>query len=353
MKKWKLYVILLLCFGMVGCANKQVGDSSGNTKPQTEGNINEKIEDHLYVEAEFHMPKKKLYTYSTELKKFDYDKVQSIFWPDANANEITTNKFGERCYKKATIGGESGSLIYRVNDDVDYLDTLCAYAKEKNIVSKKDLKFTTAQKARKEAEKLISKFEIGCELGEPYVIAVNSEDLNHIQKKMMKDDDYSEILNIKNLGKFDFDHGTELYYFEYPFVIQNLPVFGSNDPVIQYKGDDPLLAQNMSAKMIISNEGIEELQLEGVLNTLTKSSNQAEIIGYEGIREAIDKKFGDVILTEEYKVNNIWLEYFPLIQSDSFDQVEVVPVWCLDFIINGEDGNYTLRFHAITGEEIS
>lgn len=261
MKKWKLYVIVLLCFGLVGCANKQVGDNNGNTKLQTEGNISEQIENHLYVEAEFHLPTEELSTYSTELKKFDYDKIQAIFWPDANTNEITTNEFGERCYKKATIGSENGSLMYRANDDIDYL--------------------------------------------------------------------------------------------EYPFVIEDIPVFGPDDPVVQYTGDDSLLAQNMGAKMIISNAGIEELQLEGVLNKWTKSGKKAEIIGYEGIRQALDKKFGNVILTDEYKVSNIWMEYFPLIQSDSFNQVEVIPVWCCDFKINGKDENYTLRFHAITGEELS
>lgn len=178
MKKWKLYVIVLLCFGLVGCANKQVGDNNGNTKLQTEGNISEQIENHLYVEAEFHLPTEELSTYSTELKKFDYDKIQAIFWPDANTNEITTNEFGERCYKKATIGSENGSLMYRANDDIDYLDTLCAYAKEKSIALKKNLKFATAKKARSEAEIFISKFGIGCELGEPHIVAVNSEDLN-------------------------------------------------------------------------------------------------------------------------------------------------------------------------------
>lgn len=47
------------------------------------------------------------------------------------------------------------------------------------------------------------------------------------------------------------------------------------------------------------------------------------------------------------------MEYFPLIESGSFEQVSVIPVWCLDFEINGKIDNYTLRFNACTGEEIS
>lgn len=50
---------------------------------------------------------------------------------------------------------------------------------------------------------------------------------------------------------------------------------------------------------------------------------------------------------------NIWMEYFPLIKDSSFTKVELIPVWCCDFEINGEAVDYTIRFHAVTGEEIS
>lgn len=109
----------------------------------------------------------------------------------------------------------------------------------------------------------------------------------------------------------------------------------------------------MRVKIIMSDAGIQMFSMEGVLDKLTKNHNEAEIIGYEGIKKSLEKKFGDVILTDEYKVTNVWMEYFPLIKSDSFEEVEVIPVWCCDFEINGEVIDYTLRFNAFTGEEIS
>lgn len=81
-----------------------------------------------------------------------------------------------------------------------------------------------------------------------------------------------------------------------------------------------------------------------------------DIIGEKEITEALNKKFGDVILTDEYKVTNIWMEYFPLLQNDSFTDIKLIPVWCLDFEVNGngaEDGGYTIRINAITGDEIA
>lgn len=63
-----------------------------------------------------------------------------------------------------------------------------------------------------------------------------------------------------------------------------------------------------------------------------------------------------MILTDEHKVTNIWMEYFPLLQNDSFTDIKLIPVWCLDFEVNGngaEAGGYTIRINAITGDEIA
>lgn len=360
MRKWSFSLIVALSVCMVGCANEQdthvnskINCKSESMEISADGNVNEKIDENLYVEADFHLPKEELFSYSSELKQFDNDKVQSILWPAASAEKVKTDEFGSRCYGNASFGLEKGCLVYRVNNDVNYIDTLCSYTKEKNIKFEKNLKFATIEKAKSEAEEFISKFGIGCELGEPYIVALNGKDLNKIQEKIMKDDDYKDILKAKKLGNNQFNSKTEIYYLEYSFVINDIPVFGHDDPMMQLSGDNPLLAQSMRAKIIISKSGIEELFLEGVLDNLVKSSDKAEIIGYEGIKEALEKKFGDVILTDKYKLTNIWMEYFPLIESDSFSKVEVIPVWCCDFEINGKAIDYTLRFHALTGEEIS
>lgn len=337
-------------------ANEELDNDTDSSPVSTENaskmNVNEELDSNLYVETEFQLPDNRLYIYSTELKTFDFDKVQSVFWPDAGPDEITIDEFGARYYKEESLGGEKAFLNYKKSSKVSYIDTLCSYAKEKNMFSEKELRFKTMEEAMSEAEAFISRFDIGCELGKPYIVAVNSEDLNGIQEEIMKDED-SATLIAKNLGNASFDSDTEIYYFEYSFMLNDIPVFGHDDPTVQQSGDNPLLAQNMRAIIMISNSGVEELVLEGVVDKTGDNPDEAEIIGYEGIRAGLEKKFGDVILTEKYKVTNIWMEYFPLIKDSSFTQVELIPVWCCDFEINGEAVNYTIRFHAITGEEIS
>lgn len=103
MRKWSFFVIVSLSVCMVGCANKQHNNINGEVNYNNESielsadkDISEELDENLYVEAEFHMPKEELFAYSSELKHFDYDKVQSILWPNASANKVTTDEFGTR-----------------------------------------------------------------------------------------------------------------------------------------------------------------------------------------------------------------------------------------------------------------
>ena len=45
-----------------------------------------------------------------------------------------------------------------------------------------------------------------------------------------------------------------------------------------------------------------------------------------------------------------------LLREDSFTEMDLIPVWCVEFEVDGEsveDSRYSIRFNAITGEEIS
>ena len=84
------------------------------------GFIDVKLDENLYISAELNMPETNLYEYKTELKKFNYEKVQEVLWPDAAKSEISTDECGSRYYKESSFGGEQGSLIYRRNDTTNY-----------------------------------------------------------------------------------------------------------------------------------------------------------------------------------------------------------------------------------------
>lgn len=152
-----------------------------------------------------------------------------------------------------------------------------------------------------------------------------------------------------------FGTDTEIYCFTYGIKIDGLQVYANDDPILQ-QTRDVLITQPVNIEVMISNRGIESVFVSGIMEEPDVCNANVDIIGEKGITEALNKKFGDVILTDEYKVTNIWMEYFPLLQNDSFTDIKLIPVGCLDFEVNGngaEDGRYTIRINAITGDEIA
>lgn len=365
MKSKTLYFLFvsILCISLSGCSLLPQKDYNVDkeNKNMSEGEqeelgfIDVKLDENLYISAELNMPETNLYEYKTELKKFNYEKVQEVLWPDAAKSEISTDECGSRYYKESSFGGEQGSLIYRRNDTTNYLDTLCKYAYDNKLMEDKELTFMSKEEAKQRMQELFEQLDIGGNLSTPDIVAMNEKDLKKIQKNIMNDEDYSYILSEKNLGNDDFKSDVELYYLKYSIEVNGVSVYGRDEPVLQ-QTSDLIIAQQMGITAIVSNNGIELLQITGVLEPLNKQNEKVNVMGEDGIKAAIDKKFGDVILTDEYKATNIWMEYFPLLEEGSFTNVNLIPVWCVDFEVNGEmekDNIYTLRFRADTGDEIS
>lgn len=202
----------------------------------------------------------------------------------------------------------------------------------------------------------MSSLELGTSLGERETFALSKEDMLSIQNAMKSDEDYKSFYESGKFQEQIFDADDEMYYIKYSFSLDGVPVFGEGDPTVQMSGgvEQPLLTDPMGATFLFSNLGICEIRLTGMVNQLNIEAENQEIIRFDGIKKALVKKFGDVILSDTYNLSNMWLEYFPKRKEDSFDKVELIPVWCCKFDINGDiNVDYALRFNAITGEEIS
>ena len=205
MKKWSLFGVVFLVLCMAGCADEQADHVKNN------GPVN---------------------------------------------SEIASNSDSVQISDSTAL--PSDKKIYEKLDDNLSVEAEFQMPEEELFTWSSKLKqFETRDEAAEETETLLSKLDIGCELGEPYIIALNSGDLRKVQKEIMNDTDYKDVLNAKNLGNNDFENDIELYHLEYSFVIDRMPVFGYDDPTVQYTGDRPLLAQNMRAVVTLSKSGIQ------------------------------------------------------------------------------------------------
>ena len=320
-------------------------DDGTQQGPETTGEIrdttifiDEKLDENLSIKAELKMPEATLYEYTTQLKTFDLEKAQEAMQQNG----------------EGTVVGDIGCLSYQRNNMANHLDTYCSFAGEQGLVNDKELSFMSQNDAVTRAQKLIDQLEIGGQLGTPEVVAMNRADFENVKNAILADDYYKEILPLKGYGSDVFDENLEVYRMEFGMEMDGIPLYGRDDPPVRSGGG--VMAFQVSVTVLLSNNGIEKVDIIGALEPFENQRKQANIISAEGIKGALMSEFGDVILEEEYRAENIWMEYFPSRSEGSIEDVALVPVWCVDFAIGGntvEDSQYTLRFHAVTGELVS
>ena len=307
--------------------------------------IDEKLDENLFISAELKMPENILYEYTTQLKSFDYDKVQEAIGQNAEGNLVVSDGSDEFM---------GGSLTYQRNDLADHMGTYCSYAEEMGLTDERDLSFMSRTDAVARMQSLMESLGVEGELEALGVVAMNQLDFENVKKAIMEDNSYQGVLSAKGYESDTFDEGIEVYRIIFRMNVNGIPVY-RNEPGLRGTSER-FLAYPVTITALLSNNGIEMITMMGMFEPYEGHQKEAAIIGEDGIKEAIMKKFGDVILTSEYKAANIWMEYFPLLREDSFTEIDLIPVWCVDFGIDGEsveDSGYTIRFNAITGEEIS
>lgn len=319
--------------------NAEVGDAQ-----ETTVFIDEKLNENLFISAELKMPENNIYEYAAQLKRFDYDKVQE---------EIGQNAEGALAVDDGSDEFTGGSLTYQRNEMANHLDTYCSYAEEMGLAGDRDLSFMSKEDAVARMQSFMGMLGVGGELEALNVAAMNQADFENVKKAIMEDSDY-QFLTAKGYGSDTFEEGMEVYRIIFRMNVNGIPVY-RNDPNLR-QTSERVLAYPVAITALLSNNGIETITMMGMFEPYEEQQKEVAIIGEDGIKEAIMNKFGDVVLTSEFRATNIWMEYFPLLREDSFTEMDLIPVWCVDFEVDGqsvEDSRYSIRFNAITGEEIS
>ena len=311
--------------------------------------IDEKLDENLFISAELKMPENNLYEYATQLKRFDYDSVQEAILTISTEQNAEGNLAVDDGSDKFT----GGSLTYQRNDMANRLDTYCSYAGEMGLADDRDLPFMSRADAVARIQNMVGMFDVGGELEALDVVAMDSVDFENVKKAIMEDSDY-QFLSAKGYGSDTFEEDMEVYRIIFRMNVNGIPVY-RNEPNLR-QTIERFLAYPAVVTVLLSNNGIEMISMMGMFEPYEEHQKKTAIIGEDGIKEAIMKKFGDVILSSEFRAKNIWMEYFPLLREDSFTEIELIPVWCVEFEVDGqsiEDSRYSIRFNAITGEEIS
>ena len=140
--------------------------------------IDEKLDENLFISAELKMPENNLYEYATQLKRFDYDKVQEAIGQNAEGTLVVDDGSDEFT---------GGSLTYQRNDIANHLDTYCSYAEEMGLADDRDLSFMSQADAVARIQNMIGMFGVGGELEALDVVAMNQTDFENVKKAIMED----------------------------------------------------------------------------------------------------------------------------------------------------------------------
>lgn len=390
MKRKIYFSVLLLCTALTGCSTNReqivaetiAAGKAGNVEESeetgTEENgaadtgqsdtveqidIKETIMEHVTADARMEISRKTYAAYGAEYKTFDREKVAALLWPGSSKEEIQTNEYDggvtEITFGDESIGFEIGSMRYIKNNDITYLSAIASYGAEAGLLEEKDLAFMPEEQAMQEAESFFAELDLSVDLGEKKILALSKENMSDIQDRMKNEEHYKSFYESGRFQERTFDADDEMYYMKFAFSLDGLPVLGPTDPEVEMVGgvDSASIAFPMEATVLLSDAGICRMDMYGLPGKLTEESEKQEMIGFDEIREGIIKKFGDVILTEDYNLSEIWLEYFPLIKAGSSKkEIDLIPVWCCVFDIDTEtdfEVDYALRLNAFTGEEIS
>lgn len=237
--------------------------------------IDEKLDENLFIGAELKMPEKNLYEYVTQLKSFDYDKVQEA---------IGQNEEGILAVDDGNDGFTGGSLTYQRNDMASHLETYCSYAEEMGLADGRDLCFMSKEDAARRIQSLVEMLGVGGELETLNVVAMDHVDFENVKKAIMEDDGYRGVLSAKGYESDTFDEGMEVYRIRFRMNVNGIPVY-RNEPELRGTSER-FMAYPVSITALLSNNGIEMITMMGMFEHYEGQQKEAVIIGEDDIKEA-------------------------------------------------------------------
>ena len=321
-----------------------------HTQGYEEVSVNEEIDDNLFIQADIKVPREDVGVYKTNLKQFDCDQLKDILFDDPH--NVTVSKDGEYISGDSVLLSFDGCLGFQKSSDIGYIDLLYSYAENHNELSSSDLEFETIDEAVDMANDILSKMDLGCSFNDPQVYSFSINELKDLQTEIETDEDYSGMIEAKNLVGKEFGNESGYYYLEYSFDLEGIDVFGSGDKA-EFTGDfdGPNTANKMSITVSISENGIEEISIDGAVEK-EELTEKDQIIGYDKIKGSILDYYADEILTCECMYNNFDLMYLPILDADSFTSVTLIPVWKCDYIMDfdGEEYEMTMYINAVNGD---
>ncbi len=390
MKKKKQKITVFLCLLLAGlvltfsaCGKTPESAQSGGNETSTSvsssseaqsniqsggktQHIKKGLDTNLTVDADVILPSKSAYsTYSMGYQSFSPKELTTIFPAGDPGKVIVDTTTGGGLY--ITIADDGSILANRAttsfvaNKRASAINSLVAEfggSLEKTPSLSKELSFMTRTDAIKKGTGFLQALKLPCEpTMEPMIAAITGKELNEYQERLLKNSGYKDSPKTKVLK--DLSEKDDVYYLQFRFMKEGLPVYSALDePNISVRQQDAFSPFPMAAKIAITAQGLQYLDVQQSLSLNGKPSAPMPVISLEEALECLKKSQADIILTEPHIVKKIWMEYISIQNPDTKYEnaaYTLTPYWCFQIdVVNGSDTNTEAeRYNALTGKDLA
>lgn len=366
-------VVFGLCF-LGGCANREVTESSVNTKENSmEGNL-EEIPEHIddilpsgvKVEADVDMPEldtKGVGVYQGTTMKIDTKKLSGVLLDEPVTQDIGENGHGGEIESLCTYSGGDGAEIISV-DDIWVKFSAGKFAQIRTDFEtgtipdgQKDFDFISRSDADLKIREILELLDI--KLYSEYECV--SMDYRTLKEKNLEQyagmegiEEFQEEINMLQAVPWSEDYNC--YCFTY---------YGTVDG-IKLSSQDRETSDNVVPGSVIravyTKDGIQGLEISNIY-IAQKETEKKPLCTMDTVLGAIDRKYNSIIMQGDYKVTSMELVYIADIRNNN-EEYTLLPVWrcSVDHKYDAQDKNSSeienieensvILIDAVSGTEI-
>jgi hypothetical protein len=389
--------ILVIVFCLTACApeettNKNNGEQSGveqnsGTDTYKDGlfkgeptHISQAYSDTFEVEADVNVPNiTKFDELFAEYMPYDEQKLLDILFTgkDPKREESPNDKLV--CYEDETsyLTLAGGHMTY-ANDEYSYIefptdsfstnsDILSGSGFERfdKVYTKENLVFMSQDEAVKTAAEMVKRLSINVsEMAEVY--AIDYETLQKQQDKRIQEniDYYNSIEGEENHSptygyktKSQFTQDDEFYIICLTIEQDKIPITQQS---YNLTATDRII-EGTKIKIYLSKNGVIYMECGGIYQKQDVAEVHEEVVTVEDMLQKVLEINNSIIFSGKTVVMDINFEYVPVPYNENFNEVKLIPAWCIILgnetsANNSKDTNAVfgevLFINAITGEEI-
>ena len=350
----------------------------------TPGHISKVFSESFTVEADVHVPDvKKADILLAEYMSFEEEKLLSVFYKGKTPQRSLSSYDDTIVYKddSSQLNMNGGFIVY-TTQDFEYVkfptsslvsasDIFSANRRFDEVYTQENLGFMTRSEAFETVSDVFAELSVDI-TDDAEIYAIDSLTMQTQQEeKIQRETDRQKKAGISPVQDPTFGYQTkDKFTQEDDFYILFFKMEQNKIPVTQKSymiQASERVMNGSTARVSFSRKGIIELSFNGIYQQQGVAESPGALISVE---EALQKAYEEqnaIISTDKVTVTAIDFEYVPVPYNKNYDEVKLVPAWCLTSSYErttnkpSKDGkqdsqsntrNRMIFINAVTGEEI-